>query len=319
MAALAGRHGMRALGEAPRGRDEGWVGAVFTRGPEAGVFGKKVVLGLLSWNTRGITLEALDALATEARTLERMGHRAGICVVDNGSTDGAGEALRERAAGLGIEHRVVLNGANVGNSRGRNQMIDAALEMGADYLFFCDGDIEPVPFSTFVMLRYMEAAGERLGCFGAWSFQCTPDRERTTEYLFSLAGCRIETSDVLAWTQYGLFRCEMFRRGARFEESGPFGEPGHGLEDVDFAFQMNALGYENHYFSGMWYLHRNLSSSVGILREQGVNPTAAYYARRDYMVHKWERNPAAGGALGWLCGRGRRGRGRRGMRGGPCV
>jgi len=37
LAALAGRHGMEALGEAPRGRDEGLVGAVFTRGPEAGV------------------------------------------------------------------------------------------------------------------------------------------------------------------------------------------------------------------------------------------------------------------------------------------
>jgi hypothetical protein len=63
---------------------------------------------------------------------------------------------------------------------------------------------------------------------------------------------------------------------------------------------MNALGYENQYFSGMWYLHRNLSSSVGILREQGVNPTAAYYARRDYMVSKWENNPAAAQSLGWL-------------------
>lgn len=313
LAGLAARHGLRADGVPPgkaRERDEslylnpspfrhGSLGAVFRKGRAAKFAGaRKVVLALLSWNTREITLEALSALETEARMLRRMGHAAAICVVDNGSTDGASEALKKRK--IGVPHRVIRNRSNLGNSTARNQMIDYALAEGADYLFFCDGDIEPVPFSTFVMLRYMESSGPRLGCFGAYSFQCTPDRQRTTPFLFSLAGCPMESSDVLAWTQYGMFRCRMFRDGVRFEENGPFGEPGHGLEDVDLAFQMNALGYANQYFGGMWYLHRNLSSSVGILREQGVNPTAAYYARRDYMVSKWENNPAAAQSLGWL-------------------
>jgi len=311
---LAARHGLLASGDTPAPAKEkdgtlylnpapfrhGSLGAVFHKGAVGVEGGRKVVLALLSWNTKDITLEALDALVTEAKTLERLGHRAAVCIVDNGSTDGAAEALRKRNGKLGVEHRIIRNRSNVGNSKARNQMIDYALEAGADYLFFCDGDIEPVPFSTVMMLRYMEAAGARLGCFGAYSFQCTPDRQRTTPFQFSLAGCEIRPSDVLAWTQYGMFRCQMFRDGARFEENGPFGEPGHGLEDVDFAFQITALGYENHYFSGMWYLHRNLSSSVGILREQGVNPTACYFARRDYMVKKWENNPVAAGALGWL-------------------
>jgi predicted O-methyltransferase YrrM len=278
----------------------GSLGAVFAKGEPALPSSRKLLLCLLSWNTREITLESLDALETEALTLQRLGHRAAICVVDNGSTDGAAEALESRRGELHVEHRIVLNPHNTGNSRARNQMIDCALEMDADYLFFCDGDIEVVPFSTFAMLRYMEAEGERLGCLGAYSFQCTPERERTTAFLYSLAGCSMQTSDVLALTQYGLFRCRMFSEGVRFEESGPFGEPGHGLEDVDLAFQIHARGYGNHYFSGMWYLHRNLSSSVGILRAQGINPRERYFARRDYMVAKWEHHPSASGPLRWL-------------------
>lgn len=314
LSALAGRHGLRAASTAPSAAREndrslytnpeplrhGSVGAVFTKGEREEGTCRKVVLALLSWNTRDISLEALDALETEARTLERLGHRAAICVVDNGSTDGAAEALRKRRGKICVEHTVILNEENIGNSRARNQMIDYALEQGADYLFFCDGDIEPVPFSTFVMLRYMELQGERLGCFGAYSFQCTPDRQRTTEFLYSLATCQLQGSDVLAWTQYGMFRCQLFADGVRFDEEGPFGEPGHGLEDVDLAFQMNARGYANQYFQGIWYLHRNISSSVGILREQGVDPTECYFARRDYLVRKWDRNPAAANSLGWL-------------------
>src|SRR5262249_51242832 len=154
---------------------------------------------------------------------------------------------------------------NRGNSQARNQIIRHMLETGADYVLFVDGDIEIVPFSSFVMLTHMENCGRSLGCFGAYSFTCTPERAQVTPFLFSLADCQIHTSDALAWTQYGIFRREIFEDGIRFDEEGPFGEPGHGLEDVDLAFQMNQRNYLNQYFSGICYLHRNLSSSVGLL------------------------------------------------------
>ena len=263
------------------------VGAVFLK-PGAAEPTRRIVLGLLSWNTRNVALESLAALCGEARMLQRAGLEAAICVVDNGSTDGTAEALNDLDAGFGLPHRFLLNPANLGSSRARNQMIDYMLEWGADYILFVDGDIEIVPCSSFAMLRHMESSGTRLGCLGAYSAHCTAERPRATPALFSLKKCRVHRSEVLAWTQYGMFRREMFEDGIRFDEAGPFGEPGHGLEDVDFAIQMVQKGYANEYFEGIRYLHRNLSSSVDILRRHGVNPTVQYYRRKEFLLKKWE-------------------------------
>jgi glycosyltransferase involved in cell wall biosynthesis/predicted O-methyltransferase YrrM len=267
------------------------MGAVFQKRPHSSPLQAGIVLSLLSWNTREVSLESLDALVREAAMLIRLGHDAAICVVDNGSTDGAPQAFQERAVSLDLPHRLILNATNLGNARARNQIIDYATSREADYILFCDGDIELVPFSSFVLLRYMEAGGSRLGCFGAYSFQCTPERERTTPFLFNLAGCTLNASNNLAWTQYGIFRRRMFDEGIRFDVQGPFGEPGHGLEDTDLAFQMNMRDYANHYFEGIWYLHRNLSSSVAILQRDGLDPKHLYYRRRDYFVEKWQGRP----------------------------
>ncbi len=278
------------------------VGAVFSKGPQReSSRRRKVLLSLLTWNTCVPSLESLAAHVREARMLQRLGIDAEICVVDNGSADGTAEELRKLAGTLEAPHHFILNSENVGNSRARNQTIHYMLECGADYILFVDGDIEIVPFSSFVMLRHMESCGSRVGCVGAYSFGCTPDRSQTTPYLYSLAGCQIQSSDTLAWTQYGMFRRQLFEDGARFDEGGPFGEPGHGLEDVDLAFQMNQLGYLNHYFSGISYLHRNISSSVGILSEHGLEPTERYYQRKEYMLRKWEDVPLISeGPLNWV-------------------
>lgn len=315
LVALCARHGLQPLIPPPPEPQEGdaglylnpppfahaVAGSVFSKGAPAPPVRRTILLSLLTWNTMEPSLESLAAHVREARMLRRLGHDARICVVDNGSTDGTAEQLRNLEGKIDVPHRFILNGENLGNSRARNQIIAHLLETGADYVLFVDGDIEIVPFSSFVMLTHMESSGRSLGCFGAYSFTCTPERDKATPVLFSLAGCQIHTSDALAWTQYGIFRREMFEDGIRFDEEGPFGEPGHGLEDVDFAFQMNQLNYLNQYFSGICYLHRNMSSSVGLLSRQGLNPTERYYSRRDYVLQKWENVPEiSAGPLNWV-------------------
>lgn len=264
------------------------MGAVFAKPSDMVAPPRRVVLALLTWNTRVVSLESLSALCNEARMLQRAGEEAAICVVDNGSGDGTAEALRALDEGFEIPHRFILNTKNVGSSRARNQMIDYMLDWGAEYILFMDGDIEIVPCSSFAMLRYMESSGTRIGCLGAYSAHCTAERTQATPTLFSLGKCRLYSSQILAWTQYGMFRRGLFESGIRFDESGPFGEAGHGLEDVDFALQMLRNGYANEYFEGIRYLHRNLSSSVDILRRHGVNPTIQYYRRKEFLLKKWE-------------------------------
>ena len=219
--------------------------------------------------------------------LQRLGQEPLICVCDNGSTDGTAERLRQCDEELDVPHRFILNRENLGNSIARNQIVDLALEAGADYLLFLDGDIEIVPFSSFAMLRYMESCGQRLGCLGANSFGQTNRRGQASPSLYSLQGLAVETTNLVAWTQYGIFRRAVFEEGVRFDEHEPFNRAGWGFEDNDFAFQMELKGFLNQYFTGMTYLHRDARSSIRIMRERGLDPLALYRRRKQYVLDKW--------------------------------
>lgn len=268
------------------------IAGVFQKG-EASVpqTGKKIVLALLTWNTGDVSLDSVRVHLREARMLRRLGQEPYLCICDNGSTDGTQDALRRLEPEIDVPYRLLLNPTNRGNSIARNQIIAAALEWGADYLLFMDGDIEIVPFSSFAMLRYMENNGSQLGCIGANSAGQTPIRERATAYQYSLEGCPTETTNLVAWTQYGMFRSEIFDNGVRFDERAPFDGAGWGFEDNDLAFQMDVKGYVNKRFLGMIYLHRAARSSLRIMREHGIDPQSAYQQRRQYVIEKWTGVP----------------------------
>jgi hypothetical protein len=249
--------------------------------------GKKVVLALLTWNTRAVSLDSVRAYLREAALLRRLGQSPVLCVCDNGSTDGTQDALRALVGDIDVPYRFILNPRNLGNSVARNQIIDYALEAGADYLLFIDGDIEVVPFSSFAMLRYMENCGNRLGCIGADSGGQTTDRARASPAYYGIDGERADTTNVVAWTQYGMFRRALFEEGVRFDGSGPFNGAGWGFEDNDLAFQMETKGYLNQRFFGMTYLHRSPRSSVRIMREHNIDAHGLYERRRQYLLDKW--------------------------------
>ncbi|HEX7956044.1 MAG TPA: glycosyltransferase family A protein, partial [Pyrinomonadaceae bacterium] len=270
------------------------LGAVFRKGEGAALVPprRKVALALLTWNTRDISLESLAAFAREAAMLRRLGHEPSVIVCDNGSTDGTPDALRAAGERLGVEHHFILNSENRGSSVARNQIIDHFLARGGDYLLFMDGDIEVVPHSSFAMLRHMEDAGRVLGCVGPYMYGQSPLRARATPRLYSLEGLQRREEELLAWTQYGLFRREVFEAGVRFDVAHPFDREGWGCEDNDLAFQMLVKGFRIQRFEGMTYLHRNMHSSMRILRALGVDPAANYETRKRYVIEKWAGTPA---------------------------
>jgi len=268
------------------------IGGVFRKdGPEIPSPSLRVVLSLLTWNTRLASLDSLNAYLREAEMLQRLGHQPFICICDNGSDDGTARELRALDESISLPHRFILNQSNLGNCVARNQIISYAREMEATYLLFMDGDIEIVPFSSFAMLRYLENHGRRLGCVGAWSMGQTTIRERASKALFSIDPQRVESTNIVGWTQYGMFRCAAFDDGIAFEAGGPFAGPGWGYEDNDLAFQMELKGYRNDYFSGMIYLHRNVRSSVQNLRRVGADPNVLCQRRKQYLIEKWAAHP----------------------------
>lgn len=233
--------------------------------------------------------------------LRRLGQEPFLCVCDNGSTDGLADALRVFEPHIDVPYRFILNRDNLGSSIARNQIIDYMLGCDADYLLLMDGDIEIVPFSSFAMLRYMENSGHRLGCIGADTQGQTPYRERTSASLYSLDGYRLETTNLMAWTNYGLFHRAVFDEGVRFDETPPFDGVGWGFEDNDLAFQIDMKGYLNQYFFGITYLHRDVHSSIRIMRARGIDVAGIYARRKQYVINKWAAVPHINnGPLGLL-------------------
>jgi glycosyltransferase involved in cell wall biosynthesis len=227
----------------------------------------------------------------EAAMLQRLGQEPLVVVCDNGSTDGTQEALRALDGQLPVPHHFLLNARNRGSSVARNQVIDLLLERGGDYLLFVDGDIELVPFSSFAMLRHLEDSGSRLGCFGTNSAAHTLHREQATAYLYSTAGCPIETTNFVACTWYGMFRSIVFNDGVRFDETEPFNGAGWGFEDNDLAFQLEVKNYVNQHFFGVTFLHRHVRSSIRIMRACGIDAQVLFAKRKQYIINKWASTP----------------------------
>ena len=252
--------------------------------------GKKIMLSLLSWNTKEFVLDSLEAYLREAAMLQRLGCEPFIVVCDNGSIDGTREALQILDRQIELPHEFTLNDINKGSSVARNQIIDLMLKRGDEYLLMSDGDIEIVPHSSFAMMRYMEEQGRLLGCLGPHSSGFSPERARTTKYQFDLTKCRKENVNYVAWTQYGMFRRAMFEDGIRFDEGKPFNGEGWGFEDNDLAFQMIEKNYQIQVFTGMIYLHRDVHSSIRVMKARGSDPVLNYEHRRNYIVNKWQNN-----------------------------
>ena len=151
------------------------IAGVFRKTPRTDLpAGKKIVLALLAWNTRDVTMDSVRAHVREAQMLRRLGQEPFLCICDNGSTDGLADALQAFESNVDIPHQFIFNRDNLGSSIARNQIIDYMLACDADYLLLMDGDIEIVPFSSFAMLRYMENNGHQLGCIGADSRRANP-------------------------------------------------------------------------------------------------------------------------------------------------
>ncbi len=95
---------------------------------------------ILSFNKLSVTRRCVAAVVSGTR----FSGDAELVVVDNGSTDGSAEWIRDElpvlCAGHGLEFRPILNDANAGCSTARNQALAAA---SGDFVTFLDNDVEP--------------------------------------------------------------------------------------------------------------------------------------------------------------------------------
>lgn len=246
--------------------------------------GKRIVIGLLTWNTDEASLLCADSVVKELEFLSSLGAECDYYWVDNGSTDDT-QKLVAASLSRRLGQSVELD-SNRGQSFARNLMIDHALRVNANYLLFVDGDIQLVPFSSYAMAQWLRL-NDGYGCIGLYSRNCTDDLGEAEECR-SLTGLTTDAPH-MAWTQYGMFDCKMFAAGVRFDENAPFRGPGWGFEDDDLGLQMLNSGYKSANSRYFRYLHQNLHSGLNQLP-----PTLAakvWMDRKSYVYEKWKRNP----------------------------
>lgn len=102
--------------------------------PCADVNKPRVLIVLLNWNGHSKTAACIASL----RQMDFHDYR--ILVIDNGSTDGSGEAL---SAIEGIE--LIRNEENLGFTGGSNRGLREAEECGAEYVWLLNNDTEVAP------------------------------------------------------------------------------------------------------------------------------------------------------------------------------
>jgi len=109
----------------------------------------RVVIVILNWNGKQDTAECIDSLA--AITYPNYT----ILVVDNGSTDGSVEFLKEKYSHV----EIASNNSNIGFGAGNNIGIELALSMGADYVLLLNNDT--VVDAHFLGYLVQEAESDR--------------------------------------------------------------------------------------------------------------------------------------------------------------
>jgi GT2 family glycosyltransferase len=89
---------------------------------------------VVTYNRKMMLIQCLDALLSQSRPVER------IVVIDNASTDGTGDLVKERYGNL-VQH--VLLPENVGGAGGFHNGMALAYQGGYDLIWVMDDDVRP--------------------------------------------------------------------------------------------------------------------------------------------------------------------------------
>ena len=118
---------------------------------------------ILAFNKLAVTRRCVSAVVKGTR----FSGPAELIVVDNGSTDGSADWIRNELASLcadtGIAFKPIFNDRNVGCSTARNQALAAA---GGDFVTFLDNDVEPATPDWLDALHARMASAPDVGMVG---------------------------------------------------------------------------------------------------------------------------------------------------------
>jgi GT2 family glycosyltransferase len=115
-----------------------------------------VVAGLVTYNRKELLVEALQALLAQTHPVDK------VFVIDNASTDGTPELLRERGLLDRDDVELVRMAENRGGAGGFAKAVEVARETGADWIWLQDDDAAPAPDAIATLLAAPPAQDPRV-------------------------------------------------------------------------------------------------------------------------------------------------------------
>ncbi len=247
----------------------------------------KVAIIILNWNDGPATLACIDALRTTDYP-----NRVTI-VVDNGSTDGSVQSIRDTAL-----TDLVLNPANLGFTGGVNVGIGRAMADGADYVWLLNSDATTGPDVLSRLVATAEA-DERIGLVSPVLHD--PDDPTKAEFCLGrfdpVARFATQTADpaiALAWqrdhpAEVVLLGTALLIRRRLIEtigllDAGFFAY----VEDVDYCLRAHAAGFRAVAVPDAVVLHK--------FKQPVENPGSVpaylhYFITRNYLL-LWRKLPS---------------------------
>lgn len=232
-----------------------------------------VTIIIVNWNGFAYTRECLRSIDK----LVKKDLKFSTIVVDNGSTDGSVEKIREDFPKV----IVLPQDQNLGFTGGNNVGIAYALKNGSDYVWLLNNDTK---VEKMALLSLLESGGDIVGSkiYFAPGFEYHKDRyqEKDRGRVIWYAGGNIDWQNMYAShrgvdeVDKGQYRtrtstqfvtgCSMLIRSAVFERIGQFDERYYlYLEDVDFCLRAKRNGFSVVYEPRSIVWHYNAGSSGG--------------------------------------------------------
>lgn len=252
-----------------------------------------VVAIIVNWNRKDLLAEAISSLLNDGYTNLK------IIVIDNASSDGSVDYVRQKSQDV----FVIENKRNVGYSRGNNQGITIARDLGADYFFFLNNDATLMPGCLGELVRIFKdnpqcgaaspfivyADNPDMIWFGGgevslWSGQV---RHKHIRMELDTSNYKIETTDYITG-------CALMVRRSALDVIGGFDEIfALYSEDVDLCLRLRKSGWQLIVTPLALAVHRVSASTGG-----GLSPLKAFYRARStaLLLKRWAP-PLAWGIL----------------------
>ena len=234
----------------------------------------------VNWNRADDTVECVRSLLQGNRGME-------VIVVDNGSTDGSAETLRNAFPGL----EVLVNEENLGYVKGVNAGIRRALEIGATHVLLMNNDAVASPGMAEVLMKAFDDL-PRAGVVGPKIFYYGTERMWFNGGHFNHT-LGLSTHPLMDLMDDGgdqsrqvdfITGCAMMVRSEVFLDIGLFDEDFEiYAEDLDLCLRARERGYEIWLVPQAMAEHK-VSLSTGVVGSNLMTPYRSYYYGRNMLM-----------------------------------